>query len=1309
MFDFVSINTKVDDKKKTILVYPSFLVVNSKDLMIKGKSFYAIWDEEIGLWSTDERRACKLIDKEVKKVYEEVKASRADHKVTMSLLQNYDSRRYTNWQNYCKALPDDYKQLDEDVTFLSDKVRKEDYRSKRLPYDMNDIPIPNYDELMSTLYSDDERQKIEWAIGSIIAGDSKKIQKFYVLYGAPGTGKSTVLNIIQKIFIGYTGVFNSKSVGNASAAFALEPFKDNPLIAIDHDGDLYRIDDNTRLNSIASHETIIVNEKNKAQYPIRFNSVMFMGTNKPVRITDAKSGVIRRLIDIVPTGHLIDQRRYDAIMEQIDFEISGIAYHCFEVYKKLGRKYYNTYKPINMMGITNDFYNFVEDNLDFFIEHKDGVQLKRCWQLYKDYVQETNTQYPFTMKAFKEELKNYFDEYLDRAGNERKIYQGFQFEKFEYAFKSEEQEEEDIPYALSFDETESIFDKLYSDAPAQYANADGKPLKKWSEVTTKLSDLDTHKLHYVLMGGYPVICVDFDLKNDKGEKDFQLNLEAASKWPATYAELSKSGGGIHLYYIYEGDVTKLEKLYAEDIEIKVFTGNSSLRRMVTKCNNLPLAKISSGLPMKGDKPMVNMEAMKNEKQLRALIRNCLLKKHHGATKPEVDYIYDTLEKCYVSGMHYDVTDMRPDITAFANNSTNQSLACLKLVSKMKFKSEEPSENVDSGEAPIIFFDVEVFPNLFIICWKFAGENEPIIRMINPSPQDVEYLFRYRLIGFNNRRYDNHIMYARSIGYSEQELFELSRKIVNGTKKEENRSCFFMEAYNLSYTDIYDYSTDKKSLKKWEIELGIHHLENEYAWDQPVPEDKWEEIADYCCNDVSATEAVFNATQSDFKARLILAELSGLSVNDTTNSQTTRLIVGTDRHPQDKFIYTDLSKEFPGYRFDIHGIPKEEYKDEKQIVNGKSIFMGEDPSEGGHVYAEPGIYYDVALLDIESLHPTSAIILRIFGEEYTTNFAQLKQIRIYIKHKQYDKVREMFDGKLARYLENESDADALSFALKIAINSVYGLTSAKFDNKLKDPRNIDNIVAKRGALFMILLKHEVQKRGFTVAHIKTDSIKIPNATPEIISFVMEFGKKYGYNFEHEATYEKMCLVNDAVYIAKVKEGKHAGEWTATGTEFQVPYVFKTLFSHEPIEFKDLCETKSVQKGSLYLDMDENLPEGEHNYKFIGRVGSFVPIKPGCGGGKLYRVMDDKYYAAAGTKGYRWLDSETVKATGYEDKIDMSYFEKEVEDAVNHINEFGSFDDFVSDKSFDVYNHITDDERVEVPFDEDFKAMNAPVKV
>ena len=205
--------------------------------------------------------------------------------------------------------------------------------------------------------------------------------------------------------------------------------------------------------------------------------------------------------------------------------------------------------------------------------------------------------------------------------------------------------------------------------------------------------------------------------------------------------------------------------------------------------------------------------------------------------------------------------------------------------------------------------------------------------------------------------------------------------------------------------------------------------------------------------------------------------------------------------------------------------------------------------------------------------------------------------------------------------------------------------------------------------MVNLKHEVQKRGFIVAHIKTDSIKIPDATPEIIQFVMDYGKKYGYVFEHEATYDRMCLVNNAVYIAKYATAekcqdaygyipgdirKHPGEWTATGTQFQIPYVFKKLFSKEEIVFEDICETKSVTS-ALYLDTNETLPdvsgyekeletlrkkwpdehgqypldyeevvadlkakiEQGHNYIFVGKVGSFCPMKPGCNGGLLLR--------------------------------------------------------------------------------------------
>lgn len=347
--------------------------------------------------------------------------------------------------------------------------------------------------------------------------------------------------------------------------------------------------------------------------------------------------------------------------------------------------------------------------------------------------------------------------------------------------------------------------------------------------------------------------------------------------------------------------------------------------------------------------------------------------------------------------------------------------------------------------------------------------------------------------------------------------------------------------------------------------------------------------------------------------------------------------------------------FPGYTFD----------------HGKSLYWGEEVGEGGYVYAEPGMYRAVALLDIASMHPSSIMAERLFGDIYTARFGDILAARLAIKHGEFDKAEKMLDGKLAPYLKDKDAAKNLAQALKIAINSVYGLTSAGFDNPFRDKRNIDNIVAKRGALFMVNLKHAVQDQGFTVAHIKTDSIKIPNATPEIIQFVMDYGREYGYTFEHEATYDRMCLVNDAVYIARYEDGK----WTATGTQFQVPYVFKKLFSREPIEFDDLCETKSVST-ALYLDMNEGLPEDAHNYKFVGRVGRFSPIKAGCGGGLLLRKTDKGYSAATGSKGYRWMESEEVKKLGKEKDVGRSYYDRLVDEAVETISQYGDFEQFIS---------------------------------
>lgn len=1294
------------NSKGQIMISP-YWNTKGKDLMLKGGAFYAIFDPETGMWSTNSETVINNVDAAINDYWQGKLEKNLGEVYIPQFMCKSKTHKLNEFNQWVNQLPKEfrYTPLDSSLTKDDEEVSWKDYRSKRLPYHIAKGPHPAYDKFMNTCYSPEEKAKLEWAIGSIFTGDSKKNQKFIVLYGNPGTGKSTFLNIVQQLFEGYWTIVDVDAIVSRSNQFGTAAFKDNPLVCIQHDADLSKIEKNDILNSIVSHETIFVNEKGKPQYPLKLLSMIFIGTNEVVNIQSTKQGITRRMIDVYPTGKVLDIDTYDECMEQIPFELGAIAAHCIDFYTKNKDKFLK-YRPKEMIQKSNVLQNFVSDKyFELADPDNDPIGSNVLYDMYKRYIEEGGYAYKTDIRRFREAMKEYYREFKDKAyvnGQQyRNVFIGFRRELFEEeeADRAEKMIEIGKNYRFQLEKTagNNVLDGYLADMPAQYSNNEGYPCFKWDKVKTKLSELDTTKEHYVKVPEN-LIVIDFDIRGENGEKNLERCLQEANKWPMTYAETSKSGGGLHLHYIYDGDVSKLSAIYSENVEIKVYKGNSALRRKLYLCNQAEIAHISSGLPQREEvKKMVSSDVIFNEKALRTFIRRNLNKEYHSATKPSMDFIFKKVEESYNAGQHYDITDLRPAILAFATNSTHNGDYCLKLAAKMHYKSEEPSEYV-SNKGEIVFYDIEVFPNLFIVCWKLQGKGKKVVKMINPSAEECEKLLKFRLIGFNNRKYDNHILYAAIQGYTNIQLYNLSQRIIGN----DSLNATFGEAYNLSYADIYDFTKKKQGLKKWEIELGIHHLENAYPWDQPVPKDKWDEIATYCANDVVATEAVFDENQADFKAREILAKWSGLSVNHTNRQHTTRIIFGDDKHPE--LVYTDLSKEFPGYKFNQFGIDPSEYAgydpDDKDTwhTDGKSVYMGEDPSEGGKVDYVPGIWYNVALLDIESLHPHSAIELNIFGK-YTKVFKEIVDLRLAIKHGELDKARSMLGGQFAEFLQDAGQAKQLAEALKIVINSVYGYTSAKFDNPFKDPRNVDNIVAKRGALFMIKLVHELRDRGIMVCHVKTDSIKIPNATPEIIDMVKKFGKKYGYTFDHEETYDRMCLVNGSTYIAHSCYGKHAGQWVAVAAQFQHPYVFKSLFSHEEITLADVSETKSSNT-ALYLQYGDD--DKISQMKFIGKVGLFCPVKVGGGillnkksdanynklmrgwekrkeeaekEGKAIGPPPSEYGAATGTDGYRWEEVETIKAMHREADIDYGYFRKLCDDAVAAIEKYGDFNDFV----------------------------------
>lgn len=446
-----------------------------------------------------------------------------------------------------------------------------------------------------------------------------------------------------------------------------------------------------------------------------------------------------------------------------------------------------------MMFKTDVFFNFVESNYYIF-EEQDGCTLTQAYDLYKRYCDESLVDIKLPRYKFREELKNYFKnfELVSRVDGKqvRSYYSGFIKDKFSSVYNldsiektSDIEEDEELPMDLNC--TKSIFDEQFSDYKAQYAVESGVPRMSWDKVRTTLKSIDTSRVHFVKLPENHIV-IDFDLKDKNGEKSKLLNLEAASKWPETYAEFSKSGNGVHLHYIYDGDPLKLKNVYSEGIEIKVYKGNSALRRKLTKCNDIPIAHISSGLPLREEKRMINYTNVKNEKQLRDLIEANLRKEIHPSTASSISFIHKLLDDAYNSGIAYDVSEMQQKIKNFAQRSSNQPRKCLRMVMDMKFKSDNYPDNIEfTDDSSLVFFDVEVYPNLFLICYKEAGEKNRCKSMVNPRPQEVEKLFSRKLVGFNNRKYDNHICYAAYLGYNNRQLYQLSQKIVSGGK-----DCFF---------------------------------------------------------------------------------------------------------------------------------------------------------------------------------------------------------------------------------------------------------------------------------------------------------------------------------------------------------------------------------------------------------------------------------------------------------------------------------------------------------------------------------------
>nr|DAS51775.1 MAG TPA: DNA polymerase [Caudoviricetes sp.] len=1255
--DFLDVSVKKFTSNNRTVDYevsPDFIFGDAKDLVVKGSKFYAYWNGSF--WDTKQKNLFYDIDSLLWRKARELEDGRPGLRIDVKEIRKASAGKFRLFADFCKACEASDISFNQKVLFADHKMQRRDYATTQLTYSPQEGEATAFKELIGTLYLPKELDKILWFMGALFTNKMYKIEKFMYLYGSKGSGKGTVLKIFRMLFEDYCGTIDLKLLTSADQ-FATGQIQEVPLL-IDEDTDISHIYNDTPLLKLTSHETISVNKKFKEPYDVKFIGLLITASNQRYKVRNVDSGITRRAIVVNPSGQKVSHTRYNQLMSQIKYELPYIAHMAISRFEELGFDYYDDYFDVDMAEQTDHIFDFIRSNA---IHMQNGITLKQISELYREYLEDMGWKTDGYKATIKREALRYFDTMLkDSHVDGTRVNNYFKGFRWNIAFPegvvgTTKADDTVVPDNwLEFDHHNEVFNKLAAEYPAQPALRNGNPSEKWDNVVTKLSDIQTNKLHWVKVPLNHVI-LDFDLKDENGKKNLELNKEAASKFPPTYAEVSKSGQGIHLHYIYDGNVNELDNLVEKNIEIKVYRGKSSLRRIDKASNNLQLSHISSGLPLKEKKDREMYDQIKEitytEKTLRNFVKRQLgmiegKEPSHPNTKPTIDFIAHEIQKAADMGLEYDITDLRHAVFMRAIRSTNNKDYCLAVFQQIPWSTMRDDEGKTEAKLTnftkiypkeeLVFFDIEVYPNLFVVVWKKYHEDE-FTRWINPTPDQIEYLMTFPLVGFNNRRYDNHILYARLLGSNNMELFTQSHRIIN---EKNAKSGMYAAAYELSYTDIYEYSQKKQSLKRWEVDLGIKHVEMEIPWDKPVPDELIPTVVEYCVNDVDATEKLFDAIYADYVAREILATIAKGSMNATNNQLTAKFIFGDDPRPQDKFNYVHLNKLFPGYRYEF----------------GKSYYRGFETGEGGFVYAEPGVYSDIALLDVESMHPNSLVNMNYFGP-YTQRYADLLKVRVLLKHNKIDEVKQMFDGVLAPFLDNPEYLKPLVTALKIVINSVYGMTSAKFDNKFKHPDNVDNIVAKRGALSMVDLKFAIEEQGYKVCHIKTDSVKVPNADEKIIQFVHDFGKqeKYNYKFEHEHTYKRMALINNAVYIAQLEDDS----WSPVGAEYANTYLLKRVWTKEELVDRDFFITKQ-SKGHIYLG-DE----------FVGKVGSIYASKSGaeC----MWTEDDENFKSVTGTKGYLFKQTDQFDI----EDVDFAYYDKVAIDGLKKIMKVGDITKIVDD--------------------------------
>lgn len=461
------------------------------------------------------------------------------------------------------------------------------------------------------------------------------------------------------------------------------------------------------------------------------------------------------------------------------------------------------------------------------------------------------------------------------------------------------------------------------------------------------------------------------------------------------------------------------------------------------------------------------------------------------------------------------------------------------------------------------FDIEVYPNCFVLVARFLGEEKPVYKkfVLHESRDDYNLLLEFlrtkpTLIGYNNLSYDGQVIehiYQSVSRKSTKEIYEFSEKAINGRKENEFNLPYSDWDLSFSHVDLFkinhfDNANKRTSLKWLEFSMRSPKMQ-----DLPIPigseiaNSSVDKIVSYCKNDVD------NTTDFFYKC-LPMIELR----NDLVNKYQNHRIMNMSDSSIGEFVFKKALLESGISKKKLEAVTKrktiavadcildyisfnsEEFNN--VLSTFKSIIV-DDPWENGlkgvhqqsvvfddmtfdfgtgglHAAYKPGLYKSddeevIVTIDVTSFYPFLSIVNNFYPEHLGDIFCKI--------------YKDLFDER-----KKHPKGSSENYALKIALNGVYGKSNSKF-SIMYDPQFTLKITIN-GQLLLTMLAEELSTLGRLLL-CNTDGleIKIPRSKLEEMYQICDAWEALtGLSLEYD-TYRMIAFKDVNNYVAQTENG------------------------------------------------------------------------------------------------------------------------------------------------------------------------------